>query len=593
MSLFCPYQVVCRQLGYRDALEVVCRQLGYRDALEATVSAAHGPGNGRFILDNVQCMGTELNLTDCLHDGFMMHNCQTNEDAGVICQTADNSYTIRLVDGNVASEGRVEVVYNDEWGTICDDDWDIDDARVICRQLGYTNAEKATLEASFGGGSGVIWLDDVMCDGTEPSIFTCPSSEWGDHNCEHTEDAGVICTDDGSSQIRLVDGSDSRGGRLEIYFEGSWGTVCDDSWDEVDAEVACQELGFVGVEDHKATYPTGEERIWLDDVHCEGGESSIRYCSHNGWGEHNCAHTEDVGIVCRRGGTVSGLSKGAIVSIATGCIAIFVIVMVTVTCFYSRRTRKPETTEPRRSGSQWNSPPPSSPRPPQVYSINQNVFYNSYGQTMHVNSSPPPRSPLGPPNAYPPAPSNAYPPTPSNAYPPAPSNAYPPAPFPMPSEPPPDYEMISSYTPQSIFQGNLVREPHSINLAAAAGPSSSSSEFARTPATPISPGPSQPEGYLSSPFPDLVSVGFNLPSEPPSYSAASQSSSIPPSRDAAPGYSRDDGASTSNQRTQNSRNSHAPSGRDPPPFHTDDNAYSNAAFSGDTAEGKDNVSMEI
>ena len=107
----------------------------------------------------------------------------------------------------------------------------------------------------------------------------------------------------GSSQIRLVDGSDSRGGRLEIYFEGTWGTVCDDSWDAVDAEVACQELGFVGVEDHKASYPTGEEQIWLDDVHCEGGESSIRYCSHNGWGEHNCAHAEDVGIVCRRGGT--------------------------------------------------------------------------------------------------------------------------------------------------------------------------------------------------------------------------------------------------------------------------------------------------
>lgn len=274
---------------------------------------------------------------------------------------------------------------------------------------------------------------------------------------------------------------------------------------------------------------------------------------------------------------VSGLSKGAIVAIATGCIAVFVIVMVMVTIFYSRRTRKPETTEPQRSESQWNSPQPSGPRPPQVYSINQNVFYNSYGQTMHVNSSSPPRSPLGP----------------SNAYPQAPSNAYPPAPFPMPSEPPPDYEMISSYTPQSVFQGNLVREPHSINLAAA-GPSSSSSVVARTPATPISPGLSQPEGYLSSPFPDLVSVGFNLPSEPPSYSAASQSSNIPPSKDAAPGYSRDDGASTGNQRTQSSRNSHAPGGRDPPPFHTDDNAYSNAAYSEDTAEGsRDNVSMEI
>nr|XP_054748965.1 deleted in malignant brain tumors 1 protein-like [Lytechinus pictus] len=581
---------VCDDLWDLADARVVCRQLGYRDALEATVSAAHGVGNGHIILDNVQCMGTEVNLTDCLHDGFLMHNCQPNEDAGVVCQTADNSYTIRLVGGNVASEGRVEVVYNDEWGTICDDDWDIDDARVICRQLGYTNAEKATSGASFGEGTGVIWLDDVMCDGSEDSIFTCPSSEWGDHNCEHAEDAGVICTDDGSSQIRLVDGSDSRGGRLEIYFEGTWGTVCDDNWDDVDAEVACQELGFPGVEKSKASYPAGEGKIWLDDVNCDGSESSIRYCKHNGWGEHNCAHQEDVGIVCRRLGTESGLSRGAIVAIATGCVAVAVLLMVAITFCYSR-TRKPETREPRSTRSRVNSPSTSS-RPPQVYSINQNVFYNSYGQTMHINS-PPPRLAS-----------------------PGPSNEYPQAPFPLPAEPPPQYEMISSYTPQSVFHGNAAREPVPINLnqalppiagagadGAVAGPSTSSSEVANTPgpsaSTPFPAGHQQAEGYLPSPVPDLVSSGLRLPSEPPSYAAAFQSSSNLPPRGPAPQYSRENDAPrysrddniTSLQQTYNTRNNHGAVGRDPLPVQSGDNFYSNAAFSGDVAE--DDETMEI
>ena len=103
-------------------------------------------------------------------------------------------YVLRLANGNRKSEGRVEIFYNDIWGTVCDDYWDLRDAIVVCRQLGYSSALTAKGKASFGTGIGKIWLDDVECLGSESSIDMCPSNEWGVHNCDHDEDASVVCT---------------------------------------------------------------------------------------------------------------------------------------------------------------------------------------------------------------------------------------------------------------------------------------------------------------------------------------------------------------------------------------------------------------
>ena len=104
----------------------------------------------------------------------------------------DIGLPIRLANGRNEKEGRVEIYWNNQWSTVCDDIWDDNDATVICKQLGYSRGS-ARVFGYFGEGSGLILLDDVNCNGRESSIFTCNHNIFGEHDCSHQEDAGVIC----------------------------------------------------------------------------------------------------------------------------------------------------------------------------------------------------------------------------------------------------------------------------------------------------------------------------------------------------------------------------------------------------------------
>lgn len=108
---------------------------------------------------------------------------------------ASNSKSIRLQGpSSLKGLGRVEVFHNGTWGTICDDSWDIKDAKVACRELGYRTALKAFQGGQTVSGSGQIWLDGVECTGREKNLSSCSAQNWGVNDCSHSEDAGVECT---------------------------------------------------------------------------------------------------------------------------------------------------------------------------------------------------------------------------------------------------------------------------------------------------------------------------------------------------------------------------------------------------------------
>lgn len=101
---------------------------------------------------------------------------------------------IRFAGSDGYCSGRVEIYHNETWGTVCDDAWDRNEAIVVCRQLGCGPDVAIPPPGYFGPGTGPIWLDNVYCTGTESSLSACLHRGFGTHDCEHYEDASVICS---------------------------------------------------------------------------------------------------------------------------------------------------------------------------------------------------------------------------------------------------------------------------------------------------------------------------------------------------------------------------------------------------------------
>ena len=110
---------------------------------------------------------------------------------------------VRLVGGNGVNTGRVEVHYYNTWGTVCDDGWDLKDATVVCRELGFPGAISSYCCAAFGQGTGPIWLSDVRCTGNETSLSLCSHRGWRRHTGGHRGDAGVHCKGECDSETSL------------------------------------------------------------------------------------------------------------------------------------------------------------------------------------------------------------------------------------------------------------------------------------------------------------------------------------------------------------------------------------------------------
>lgn len=112
--------------------------------------------------------------------------------------SAPVTLSVRVQGGTQPYNGRVEVLYNGEWGTICNSGWDINDARAFCRQLGYVDAVATGVvsDYTYPSGSGRIWQTNVDCTGQERRFGECFFTEmWGDTgSCDHSMDVAVQCS---------------------------------------------------------------------------------------------------------------------------------------------------------------------------------------------------------------------------------------------------------------------------------------------------------------------------------------------------------------------------------------------------------------
>ncbi|XP_049313216.1 uncharacterized protein LOC105232808 isoform X3 [Bactrocera dorsalis] len=287
-------------------------------------------GNGNCVKSHEVCNG--------------INNCGNRKDEE---DCKHLGYEVRLTGGESLNMGRIEVKVLGKWGYVCDDKFGLSDAEVVCRELGFKLGASevrgfsyyppTTVDVSFA-------MDEVECRGNETSLKECSFKGWGVSNCGPDEVVGVVCkvpqlkcpnnywlcstsqecippafvcdntpdcadkSDESETvcnspiKYRLEGGSSPNEGRLEVRYRGEWGTVCDDDFGLKEARVMCNSMGFYGTPTIvKNKYGSGNGPIWLDQVSCYGNETTLDQCGHFTWGEHNCNHTEDVGLKCTLG----------------------------------------------------------------------------------------------------------------------------------------------------------------------------------------------------------------------------------------------------------------------------------------------------
>lgn len=209
--------------------EMVCTALGFPGLEKVTYTGVYGHARERYWMDNLFCMGTEKNLTQCKFDGWGIHDCEKDEAAGVVCRShfattaapptlpprdqpiiinktvlnhaVEGKLQLRLQGGRTDTEGRVEVKFagSDTWGLVCGDGWSLLEGMVVCRQLGYGYAQGALSTGYFGGNTSDITVSGIKCTGNEERLEQCLHDAVGDVFCPSpTTDpsiAGVTCVD--------------------------------------------------------------------------------------------------------------------------------------------------------------------------------------------------------------------------------------------------------------------------------------------------------------------------------------------------------------------------------------------------------------
>ena len=281
---------VCKQLGfftgypYLESRGDVVPRTGGRIWLVDPVCPLSGPCPLPFLLLCLHsrnpsvwsslcvCLTAATSIDRCALSDWDSASCLHSQDIGVRCVTA-----------RIGDDGyRLEMYHNGTWGTVCGlsgngGTFSNTDASVACEQLGFADGVVAPEDVVVPG-SGAIWLDNLQCNGTESSLEECMSRSWLSTNsaCTHAKDVGVTCS--AATPMRLVDGTNDTNGRLEVFHQGAWGTVCGESLSLTSLRLICRKLGYsAGAQLAPGSFPEGAGRIWLSNITCDMEGTS---CAH-------------------------------------------------------------------------------------------------------------------------------------------------------------------------------------------------------------------------------------------------------------------------------------------------------------------------
>uniref|UniRef100_A0A3B5Q5M5 SRCR domain-containing protein n=1 Tax=Xiphophorus maculatus TaxID=8083 RepID=A0A3B5Q5M5_XIPMA len=192
-----------------------------------------------------------------------------------------SSDSVRLVQGTNRCSGRLEVKTNQSWSSVCEKDFDLQDAEVVCREIGC-GPPSAHQGALYGEAEAPVGSREFLCEGSESALLKCSSRKSSGGSADLSRQLQVggrgqpMCRETGDFTSRRVETS----GRLEVKTDQSWSSVCETDFDLQDAEVVCREIGCGPPSAHQgALYGEAEAPVGSREFLCEGSESALLNCS--------------------------------------------------------------------------------------------------------------------------------------------------------------------------------------------------------------------------------------------------------------------------------------------------------------------------
>lgn len=254
-----------------------------------------------YWLRNASCVGTEARIGDCPNAGRVgkLGRFDDKVAAAVACFDTKDPQTpqLKLSYGNRLNEGHVEVNVRGTWGSLCAGNLTEAEARMICRLHGYRDGV-ALHGGSFGQNfpAGYSTMDYIKCSGDEQRLLDCVVSLVPDQVvCPRNMMSAVKCYE----TVRLTGSSMVNYGRLELWSDDGWYSVCDENFDDTDATVVCKALGYTaGLSQCCSALGTNGTAIQtlLTDVACTGTESSPQLCPFTKGG--TCRSRKYASVLC-------------------------------------------------------------------------------------------------------------------------------------------------------------------------------------------------------------------------------------------------------------------------------------------------------